>query len=187
VDLGETRHLIRRALAGEDRAFSTLLERLRPRLVLWVTGRLSRALKARVEPEDVVQQVFLDASKGLAEFRGADDKAFLGWLFRIAENRIRDLADQVGAQKRQEGPVPSRVDPTPSQAVVRKEMFERVRKALDELTDDYRQVIVLVRLEERPVREVAELMARSENAIRVLYCRAMRDLRALLETAEGSR
>jgi RNA polymerase sigma-70 factor (ECF subfamily) len=187
VDPGETQRLLRRALQGESRAREALLLRLRPRLVLWVATRLSTALRAKVEPEDVTQDVLIKAHKSLDGFQGDDERAFMAFLFRIAENQIRDYAAHFGALKRQAVERDGHVDSTPSAIAVRKEMCARVHVALATLSDDYRQVIQLVRLEEQPMARVAEIMDRTENAVRILYCRAMRALRAALPDEEGSR
>jgi RNA polymerase sigma factor (sigma-70 family) len=59
-------------------------------------------------------------------------------------------------------------------------MAERVRAALQRLAEPHRQVIQLRRFEEREVPEIAAIMDRSENAVRVLYCRALQALKAEL-------
>ncbi|MHC4470684.1 MAG: sigma-70 family RNA polymerase sigma factor [Planctomycetota bacterium] len=173
----DTRSLLDSAMDGSRNARGALMERLRPRLVLWVSARLSPDLRSKVEPEDVAQEVLLSVHKGLDAFQDAGDRAFFGWLFRVAENRIRDLADYFGAQKRQPVQQFSFSETTPSTVVSRSEELERVRRAIAALPDDYREVIRLRRLEELEVPEVAERMARSANAVRILYCRALRALR----------
>jgi RNA polymerase sigma-70 factor (ECF subfamily) len=172
-----TRRLLQGAQGGDDEARGALLERVRPRLLLWTTARLSAALRAKVEPEDVVQEVLVAVHKGLDGFQGDDDRAFLRWLFTIAENRIRDLADHFGAQKRQL-PRPTAFSQTsPSSLAVRNEMALKVREALVRLSESHRQVIWMRRFEEREVPEIAAAMERSENAVRILYCRAIQALR----------
>jgi RNA polymerase sigma-70 factor (ECF subfamily) len=52
----------------------------------------------------------------------------------------------------------------------------RILEALDGLPPDYQEVIRLRRLQELDCRQVAEIMSRSENAVRVLYCRALKAL-----------
>jgi len=180
--------LIRRALEGTSQDRGKLLEHLRPRLVLWASGRLSPALRAKLEPEDVAQETLLAVHNGIDRFEGRDDRAFLGWVFKIAENRIRDLADRFGAQKRQPVAPPHDFTQTsPSTVAARREEVNRVVRALPELPEDYRQVLSLRRFEEREVREIAEIMDRTENAVRILYCRALKALRQAMQKAdEGS-
>jgi len=60
-----------------------------------------------------------------------------------------------------------------------------VAQALESLADDHREVVRLRRFEHRTVPEIAELMGRSENAVRILYCRALKALRAALKNGVG--
>jgi len=173
----QTRNILAGALDGDAEARGALLERIRPRLLLWVTARLGDNLRQKIEPDDVVQEILVAVHKSLDGFKGDSDRAFMGWLFKLAENRIRDLADHFGAQKRQLPPPLSFSQTSPSAVAVRNEMAEIVRNSLEQLNEDYRRVIQLRRFEERSVAEVAEAMERSENAVRVLYCRAVQALR----------
>lgn len=180
----ETRSYLIRALGGGERDRNRLLERLRPRVVLWAATHLSAALRARVEPEDVAQEVLLAVHRGLDAFEGDDDRAFMAWVFRIAANRIRDLADHFGAQKRQAVDRPANTQTSPSAHALRRESSARVVAALADLPEDYRAVIRLRRLEEMDVPRVASVMGRSENAVRVLYCRAIQALRERLDVPD---
>ena len=89
----DTRTLLLNALDGSKDARGDLLERLRPRIVLWASARLSADLRAKIEPEDVAQEVLLSVHKGLDAFDDTGEKPFFAWLFRVAENRIRDFVD----------------------------------------------------------------------------------------------
>jgi RNA polymerase sigma-70 factor (ECF subfamily) len=180
----DTRSFLVRAVAGADAARNALLERVRPRLVLWAGARLSPALRAWVEPEDVAQDVLMDAHRRLDAFQGTEVRAFYAWLFKIAENRIRDLFDRQNAKKRQPVPPPLTFTQTsPSVRAARSETLARVLAAVESLPEDYRQVLQLRRLEEQDVEQVAQVMGRSENAVRILYCRALQALRESLRNA----
>jgi RNA polymerase sigma-70 factor (ECF subfamily) len=173
----DTLALLRRVRSGEPDARGKLLARLRPRLVLWAATRLSSELRAKLEPEDVAQEVILAVHKDLDRFDGEPSRAFFAWVFTIAENRVRDLADHFGAAKRRQAQVETVAEPSPEVAAMRNEQVARVRDALTKLAPDHRRVIQHVRLEEREVAEVAKILGRSENAVRVLYCRALKELR----------
>lgn len=176
VGLDETAQLLAAAMEGEADARAALLERLRPRIVLWATTRMSPKLRAKVEPDDVAQEVLLAVHKGLDGFEVRDQPRFLAWLFRIAENRIKDLVDHFNAKKRRLPEPRAFTQTSPSSAAVLREQVETMRRALDDLPEDYQQVIRLRRLEELDCRQVASIMDRSENAVRVLYCRALKAL-----------
>ncbi len=185
--LRSTRDLVVEAVGGDIRARGKLLERLRPRLTLWAAARLSPKLREYVDAEDVVQEVLLAVHEGFEGFRDRGEKAFFGWLFTLAENRIRDLADYAGARKRQAGPVMMTIsETTPATAAIRSETLDRLRAAVARLPEDYRQVLLLRRFEERETTEVALLMGRSENAVRILYCRAIKELRQALAEGDSS-
>lgn len=185
MSLDQTHELLSGALEGHQGVQGELLERVRPRVVLWVASRMSPALRAKVEPDDVAQEILLAVHKSWDGFRGSTERSFFAWLFRIAENRIRDQVDHFGARKRQAVPLLSFSQTSPSTRAARAELVVRIQEALQHLPDDYRKVIQLVRLEERPVPEVAELMDRSANAVRVLYCRALKAMRAKMVEQEA--
>jgi len=180
VSGSETSGLVQAALSGDPEAKGRLLEHLRPRLVLWAASRMSKNLRAHVEPEDMAQEILLAMHKAVDAFEGDSPRAFFGWMFTLAENRIRDTVKSLGRQKRQAAPRMAFSQTSPSQAAVRTEELDRLRTAIEALPADYRRVIQLRRLEDRETREVAELMERSENAVRILYFRAVAELREKL-------
>lgn len=186
VDLSRTQRLILRALDGHEAERGELMEYLRPRLVLWAGSRLSGALRAKIEPDDIAQETLIAIHNGIGGFQGRDYRAFLGWVFRIAENRIRDAADHFGAKKRTPEILFAPGQTSPSTAAARTEEVALVVEAMEDLGEDHREVIRLRRFEEHSVREIAELKGRTENAIRILYCRALKALRAALDTRRAS-
>jgi RNA polymerase sigma-70 factor (ECF subfamily) len=173
----QTRRILVAALQGDAEARGALLERLRPRIVLWVGTRLSDQLKAKVEAEDVAQDILVAIHEGLGGFEGDDDRAFLSWLFRVAENRIRDLVDHFGALKRQLPAPLAFTQTSPSSHAARKELTARMRDALARLSEPHRRVIQLRRFEELEIPAVAAAMGRTESAVRTLYCRAVQALK----------
>jgi RNA polymerase sigma-70 factor (ECF subfamily) len=173
----DTLQALRLARQGDTAAREALLARIRPRVVLWCAARMSSSMRAQVEPEDLAQEILLGVHGSLDSFDGDAAPAFYGWLFRIAENRIRDMADRLGALRRRPDDRAPNAVTTPSEAAFRGEVVARVRDAVGRLADDHRDVVRMRLLEGRSVADVAEAMQRSSNAVRVLYCRALRALR----------
>lgn len=172
-----TLEFVRDALGGDADARSRLLDRVRPRLVLWAASRMSGELRACFEPEDVAQETLLAVHRDFERLAPRKAEEFLPWLFGVAENRVRDLADRVRAAKRN-GVAPTRPPATtPSIAAIRREDAEALAKAIATLSDDHREVLRLRRFEDRSAVEVGKLMGRSEGAVRVLYFRALAALR----------
>jgi RNA polymerase sigma-70 factor (ECF subfamily) len=160
-----------------------MLEEVRPRLELWVASRLGSRLKARVEVDDVVQEVLLKAYEALDGFEAQGERQFYGWLFTIAEHRIADLADRFGAAKRdasREREVHSRIpaqQTTPSMAAARSEAHERMLEAMGRLADRYREILRLRRLEMLSNEEAGRRMEITAKNASVLYARALEALR----------
>lgn len=177
----ETVQLFLDSLDGRPGARDRLLERLRPRLLLWSTGRLSHRLRGRVEPEDVVQEILVRVNGSLGAFQGREFAAFRGWLFTLAHNTIRDLAKYHGAQKRQPVELRSDTQTSPSQGAMRHEELERMKTAIAALRPAERDVVCLRVFEDLSHAEVATRMGRTEGAVRILYCRALKSLRRWAE------
>ena len=183
MPLSPTRQLVRDWLANDRAALGPVLERLRPRLILWSSSRMSAGLRARLEPEDVAQEILLTIHRSVDGFRGADERSFLAWFFRAAENRLRGLATYFAAAKRQEVERSPLTRTTPSGAVARTEREASLLEAIAGLSGSHRLVIRLRSIEARPFADIAEAMDRTPTAVRVLYCRALKALKAALEAS----
>ena len=92
--------LLRRYQSGDQEALNELLDRYRGRVERIVRARLGRWLRARVDIEDVVQEVLLHASLDLEDFEIREDAGLINWMAKVAENEIKRLAEYHGAQKR---------------------------------------------------------------------------------------
>ena len=167
---------------GDDVAWGALLERLRPRMVLWASTQVSGALRGRVEPDDLVQEILaaLHASRG--EFRGHHVEQLLGWAFTVARHRAADLAKHFAAAKREERPRPvSGTQTSPSGAAARGErrasLLEATAQALARLSEDDRAIVRLSVLEALPHERVAEALGITVGAARVRKFRALDALR----------
>lgn len=170
----------RLALEGDAPAREQLLERVRPRLVLWAASRMSPELRASYDPEDVAQEVLLAVHRDFERLAPRAPEEFLAWLFGVAENRVRDLVDHLRAAKRKAEPLPARSVRSAASMAGLNEEAELLARAIAALPQDYREVLRLRRFEDLPAAEVGRLMERSEGAVRVLYFRAVGALRQAL-------
>ena len=118
-------------------------------------------------------------------FDGREYGAFRGWLFTVAGNAIRDAAKYYKAKKRQTPEARSPSQTSPSERAARSEALDRMKTAIGELRTDDQEVIRLRCFEELPHAEVAERMGRTETAVRILYCRALKNLRAVVARMDG--
>ena len=181
VGVGETARLLHRARDGGPDALGGLLERLRPRVLFWVATRLPRGLRAKLEPDDVAQQVLFSVYEHFDRFEGGDLAAFHGWLFKIAENQILDLHKHFDAKKRRLPEPRPFHQTTPSQAAARNDEIARMRSMLEGLPDRFRDILRLRSLEERSYEYCADALDRSPSACRTLLTRALNALRDAME------
>jgi RNA polymerase sigma-70 factor, ECF subfamily len=183
--------LVERAREGSPDALSELVERFSPRLLAVIRLRLGPALRARLESRDVLQETWLKALARLDSFAGAGGATFMAWLAQIAVNEIRDRADYHGRQRRDAGReeplgpavlegLAARVRSETSRVALDADL-RRLEAALESLSPEHREVIVLRRLEDRPPHEVAERMERSPDACRMLLARALAALAVAMD------
>ena len=191
------------ARKGDRRAFDYLVQPHASRLSAAVTRALGSALRARVDPADVLQETFLRAFRDIRRFNGRSEPELIGWLQAIATNVVREAGRRLHARKadmRREVPLKgSRAEgsragagrslaadtPTPSQVLRRTERLERLKGALRRLSPEHRMVIVLVRLKGLSYKQAAEELGRSPKAISMLLSRALESLRAAFGHTEG--
>jgi RNA polymerase sigma-70 factor (ECF subfamily) len=173
-----TEDLVRAAQSGDARALEEILEAHREQLLSRVARRLGPALRERVEADDIVQETFVWAIRSLPRFRWGGEGSFASWLAAIADHMVLKAASpgrsprvlRIASEPEAEGP-------SPSQALRREERFERLRKALESLSPEHREVIVFARIEGLRIDEIARRLGRTPNAVSLLLTRALRKLR----------
>ena len=170
-----TRVLWRQAKAGDQSAYERLFSLHADRVLVFIRVRLGK-LREKIEPEDVLQEAFLSAHRSFADFDYTDDGAFLRWLCRIIDNRMRDAHDYFTAKKRQEVPVPKSALTGPVTALNRVENRERIESALQQLSDEHREVLLLRYFGGLSAEETGRRMERSPGAVRNLTARALVEL-----------
>lgn len=181
---GDT-ELVRLARSGDQSCFQALCDRHGPGLIAQIRRNLSPPILRKVSASDVLQEAYLTAYQRLGEFEDRGDGAFAAWLAAIVRHKLLDAARRyAGTAKR--GAVAEvsrggRADtaafaaggPSPSALAIDGERKERVRAALPTLPPDYREVLELRLAEQLSVKQVAERMGRSPDAVKKLYARAL--------------
>ncbi len=197
--LQETISLLHKAKAGDARAVADLYARFGDRLQVVVRMRLGSRLRTKVESCDIVQETLLAALPQLEKGDFPTSGALFHWLTRLAENRIRDLADHFGAQKRDAGrerPLEIRnpsgdsmfgpiadiaTTGTPSMYASHKEEIEALERAIDSLPDEQREALILVRYEGMSLAEAGAEMNRTADAMRMMVSRALVKLGSIMQ------
>lgn len=171
-----TQVLWERARAGDRQAYDQLFALHTERALMFVRARLGPGLRQHVESMDVLQDAYLAAHKAFEGFTYTDEGAFLRWLCRIIENRIRDGNAYFAAIKRQAVALPQSDPAGPSTLMDRSEHRAKVLLALDQLSEDHRLVLLLRYFEGMTAEETGCVMHRSAGAIRNLTARALAEL-----------
>jgi len=197
--IDKTQDLVALAKEGDPSAVNQLCGIYGERVRRIIRFRIDRKLRPKLDSVDVVQDALIQALGGLKNFVYKNEGDFLRWLSRIAENRLYDILDKFHADKRDirkeipfkkrggntKDEFPGPADPmgmtTPSVIVSRKEEFDALEKAMDALSPELRDVIVLTRIEGLSYKAAGEKLGKSGDAVRRLVLRAMAALTSVFE------
>ena len=175
-----------RAREGDRRSFEVLVQRYqRP-----VYGLAVRLLGRPEEARDVAQEVFVKAFLNLDRYD--PERAFAPWLLTIARNQVRDRARRRAVRKGDLAPDDPEqtlgrladAAPDAEQSLVATQEGGRLEAALAALPEHYREVVVLHHVQERPVKEIAEILGRPQGTVMTWLYRARAALKDAL-AAEG--
>ncbi len=189
LDPADEADLVARCVADERAAHDELYQRFRRQ----VAANLYRVLGDRTDLEDLVQEVFVIAFRGLSRFRG--DARLSTWLYRICVNvalgRIRTRKRRPVAygvnDLDQTSPDPSLTErpETPDRSLERQQDRERVYRALDALAPKKRIVLYLHEIEGLDLKEIAYLVDSNPVTVRTRLFYARKEFyRALVGEAE---
>jgi RNA polymerase sigma-70 factor, ECF subfamily len=187
------------AKGGDGAALGRLLERYRNYMGLLVRLQVGRRLRSKVDVEDLLQEIWLEIHRKIALFRGGSEREFLTWVRRvigaILANQVRHyigtkcrdlrleraLADELDQSSRALNESLVAAQSSPSQQAVRREQAVLLADALQDLPDDYREVIILRQLEGLSFPDVARRLGRTEDSVKNVWLRALARLRCTLE------
>jgi RNA polymerase sigma-70 factor (ECF subfamily) len=182
-----------RSLVDAARADPARFDALYRKYVAQVYNYAVYELGDHHEAEDATERTFLSALAGLPRFEeragpgdGEGASTFRIWLFRIARNVVAERRRRW--RRRPDAPLELAVDvPAPGDvegAVVTRESATTALRAIERLSTDRRRAIVLRFVHELSTSEIAEILGRSEGAVRVLIHRGLRGVAK--ELADGS-
>ncbi len=170
--------VVRRAASGDADAFAALFDRFHTPVYRYFAARM----RDRTEAQDMTATVFLEAAQRLPGFRG-DGRAFVAWLFTVARHDLADLRrrDRRHPVDPVEAVVVEDTAPDPAQHVVARMDHDRLRDALDQLTLDQREVLLLKFAADLSNEETARALGKPVTAVKSLQHRGLAALRRLLE------
>lgn len=172
----EEKDLICRAARGDAEAFRQLVEAYQT-----PAYRLAARMCGPSSAEDVTQEAFLAAWRALPEFRG--DCRFSTWLYRLVSNAAIDCLRRE-KKHRDTGDVDDLElpdgGPSPQEQAERSDTRDAVRRALDRLSPEHRQVLLLRFMQELDYGEIARALNVSEGTVKSRINRAKSKLREVL-------
>jgi RNA polymerase sigma-70 factor (ECF subfamily) len=192
------RRLIDRARRQEPGALDRLLDSYRNYLCLLARTGLDTWLRSKADPSDLVQDALFKATLRFADFRGATDAELAGWMRQILARCLADFVRRYRTKSRRatreesldqllgrSSEAMERIlavnHSSPSASAERRDLGVVLSDALAELSEDHRDVIVLHHLEGLGWDEVAQRMERTTGAVRMLWTRALKQLRPLID------
>jgi RNA polymerase sigma-70 factor (ECF subfamily) len=182
-------------LGAEDGAtFSELFARHRPYLARVVALRMDRRVQARLDPSDVIQETQLEAFRRWEDYLARRPMPFRLWLRKTACEQLAMLhrrhltAAQRSVQRESPPPETSLAlvqpflarEPSPSEQLGQRELSEKIRTAVDQLSESDREILLMRNLEQLSNAEVAQALGLTPSAASQRYGRALLRLRKVL-------
>lgn len=173
--------LVRRAQQKDQEAFSQLYEEHFDKIYRYIALKIGNTAEA----EDMTQQVFIKALKSISSYKWKG-VPFSAWLFRIAHNQIVDYL-----RKSKHNTVPldeSLVSHNDNPGAIAEEKLdmEQLTEATRQLTQAQQEVIALRFSSELPIAQVAQIMGKSQGAVKALQHSAVLALRKILLVTEDA-
>jgi RNA polymerase sigma-70 factor (ECF subfamily) len=204
-DSSETSRLLRQAAQGDPDRFGAMLEQYRDRLRRLVALRLDPRLAGRIDPSDVIQETYLEASERLAEYLQKPTMPFFLWLRFLASQklvtlhrhhlgrRMRDAGREIslyrgGLPEASSAALAAQLlgrEARPSEAAVRAELKVRLQEALNSMEPLDREILALRHFEQLSLAETAQLLELTESGACRRHMRALRRLKEVLSSLSG--
>ncbi|HOG92393.1 MAG TPA: sigma-70 family RNA polymerase sigma factor [Opitutaceae bacterium] len=182
--------LVARFKDGDEGAYNEMVSRYWGRIYAMV----HQLLRNQQDAEEVTQDAFIRAHRGLANFRG--ESAFSTWLYQIATNLARNRYWYWWRRKRDhtvsfDQPVggenettlaeiiPAEVE-TPGDATVTQEFVGRIAAGMEKLNPKHREILILRNVKNLSYEEIADILGISVGTVKSRIARARENLRAQL-------
>lgn len=172
----EIRELIKKAKKGESEAFGLIYDQYLERIYRFIYLKVS----SREEAEDLSQQVFMKAWEAMYRFKD-EGLPFSSWLYRIARNLVIDFYRTKKPNITLEENITIEAVENSEERALENHEGEELIKALKELTEEQKDVIILRFIEGLSYKEIAKITKKNQPALRILQHRALNKLRKILK------
>jgi len=184
------RLLVDRFKSGDEAAFNEMVSRYWDRIY----GMVHQLLRNQQDAEEVTQDAFIRAHRGLVNFRG--ESAFSTWLYQIATNLARNRYWYWWRRKRDktvsfDQPVSddnntplsevfaTEMD-TPGDITVTQELVDHIAVGMEKISAKHREILILRNVKNMAYEEIAEVLGISVGTVKSRIARARESLRAVI-------
>ncbi len=174
LDLGRTQFIAKSARAGNRELVEELYRRVAPAVYTWAHLRMSPALRRRIDPQEVVQEVWCRALTKLPDF-DPEQTPFRPWIFKISHyvliEMTRKLPPRVESRSHHDSGAGWTIGNIPDTAtgastiLARTDALEAFIDRVQEIGPEERELLILRGLEGKSFREVAQKIGSSEQAV----------------------
>jgi RNA polymerase sigma-70 factor (ECF subfamily) len=179
----DDRKLVDAIRNGDTEAFETIYNRHFRRIYNFALRKLGDPAEA----EDVTQEVFAAVFSCMDRFQGRSD--LVVWIYGISRNILNNRLRRRGSVRlvslEEIPPDVGPVDEGPLACAEAREALSRVQDAIEQLPRDQRRILELRHAQRLAIRRIAEIMERSEDAVKSSLYRARRTLAAKLPAETG--
>lgn len=188
---------VQRLVARDETAFNLLVVTYERRVFALVFRMLGR----RDEAEDLAQEVFVQVFKAIDQFRG--DSKLSTWIYRIAvnlcKNRTKYLSRRHASEQDDVDAMHDRAPLSaakgvsvgdvsrPDELVEGMQLEAIVKRAIDKIDPEFREVLILRDVEDMSYEEIAAVTGLADGTVKSRIHRARAQLRALVEKAIGEK
>jgi RNA polymerase sigma-70 factor, ECF subfamily len=186
--LGSDELIVERALTGDAEAFGEIVRRWERRIFALTYGILGREEDAR----DATQETFLAAFRNLRGFRG--EAKVSSWLHRIAVNqcitrqrrtKVRSESALDEEQEKQASTFTTPLSFSPARVAEGRQQTMAVRRAINSLPIELRQIVVMKEFEELTFREIADALDLPLSTVKSRLYTALKQLQMRLQKFES--
>ncbi len=193
-DSARTTRLLEKVAAGDSAALNQLMARYHPDLLAFINCRMDPKVRARIDGSDVVQEAQLEAVRRIDDFLRRRPMPFHLWIRKTAYQRLLNLHRDHRRRRRsvhREEVLPPATSSllarsllakgaSPSARMIAREEAEQVGRAVAQLAETDREILLMRHVEQSSYEEIACLLDIEPAAARKRYGRAMIRLQKLL-------
>lgn len=181
----ELQNLVLRVQKGDINAFGLVYEMLIEDVFRYIYFKIQKE-----DAGDLCEDVFLKVWENIASYKQQKSISFRSWVFRIAHNCIVDYYRTNNKPKVSLEDIPtledSRDDMLADWDANVSLTLDFLQKAISELKDEYQQVIIMKFMNDLSYEEIASVMKRTPQAIRLLSHRAIKELKIIIKNLTSS-